>query len=46
MLLRMRIETFTAWMFIGFWLLITGTLLHMSGVVAELATFLAVTALV
>ena len=28
-------------MFVGFWLLITGALLHMLGVTAELAKFLA-----
>ena len=35
-----------AWMFVGFWLLMLGTLLNMLGVIEELATFLAVAGLV
>ena len=36
----MRAETFMGWMFVGFWLLITGVLLQLLEVISELATFL------
>ena len=42
----MRTETYMAWMFVGFWLLMLGTLLNMLGVIEELAAFLAVAGLV
>ena len=38
----MRIETFTTWMFVGFLLMLMGTLLHILGVTEELVKFLGV----